>query len=176
MNIPERLYKNFVSTENIVCIISEEEHKIFIRNEFITKSDNLVAISVHEEDNVGIPDELLSNTYDNYLKVAFWDLPQAVYFDEENNKSYYGLNDEIAKEIVLFIMDNINENFVINCAAGVSRSAAIGMAILAIKLFDGNLYEFQTCYKNPIMEHWRYKPNKYVFSKLIETYKVLSYL
>ncbi len=87
MNIPQHLFNNFISNEDILCIIGEEEHKIFIEKEFIEKKDNLVSISIHQEDEKGINTQLLEKTYgiNNFLKIDFWDLPCENSYDEVNN-------------------------------------------------------------------------------------------
>lgn len=61
----------------------------------------------------------------------------------------------ISNIIVDFIVKNLDKQFVINCAAGISRSAAVGMAILCIKHFNGNVYNF-----NKLIEAYNLKGKK----------------
>lgn len=67
-----------------------------------------------------------------------------------------------ANNIVNFIHQNRNKDFIIHCAAGVSRSSAVALYINVIyghKLKD-NFFETSI-------------PNRYVLQKLLETYQLM---
>jgi len=174
MNLPKEILRNFVNIKEIACIVGEEELKTFIERKYFDKNDDLACITIHTPDTKGIKDSLLYSTFSEFLKIGFWDVAGEVVKSDDLKSIFYGITNEEAKTIAQFIIDNVDKQFVINCSAGISRSAGVGMAILAIKNFDGNIYEFNTSYDNPIKNHWRYKPNLYVFDKIIEEYKKLK--
>ena len=67
-------------------------------------------------------------------------------------------------------MKNKDRVFLINCEAGVSRSAAIGLAIEYL-LRDKELYQKWEYFPSKILQHWRYTPNMTVFNKIIQNEK-----
>ena len=71
-----------------------------------------------------------------------------------------------AKEIYDFIMKNKNSEFLINCEAGVSRSAAVGLAIEYL-LRDKGFYPKWEQFPSKVLQHWRYQPNMNVFNMII---------
>lgn len=78
--------------------------------------ENIAIISIGEPDT---REHLLENS-SNVLNLDFWDVND--YF----KKDYAGMTDEQAIISYNFIKDNINKDFHIHCAAGVSRSQAFG--------------------------------------------------
>lgn len=157
-----------VKTELIECIISRDEMRRMIYNNEIQK-DKFVLISIGEpgeiyKHTILRPDEI--HGFKDVLQIEFWDVLE----DRENYKM---ITDEQGKIIQDFILKNINETFVIHCAAGISRSAGVGKAVECLKYFgagDDAKYEYQTCFSSKIDEHKRYSPNLTVFNKIIKKY------
>lgn len=92
-------------------------------NEFVSENfpnlvipEKLAIISIGEPDT---REHLLENS-SNVLNLDFWDVND-YYLD-----GYEGITDEQATISYKFIKDNINKDFHIHCAAGVSRSQAFG--------------------------------------------------
>lgn len=165
MNFPEELKKNFISTSKIICIVGQEELETYLEKNYIIKSDNFVAISVHEPDNEGMDETLLKNSFNDYLKIAFWDIRQNLK-ETCNGERYYGITEEQGEEIFNFIIKNLDKQFVIHCKAGISRSAGIGVALEYIyNTTNQKKYDIEN---NGITQFWRYKPNLFVTEKIIK--------
>ena len=101
-----------------------------------------------------------SNHFANTLELKFWDI-------EEDIGNYKIITDEQAKQIYDFIVKNKDKEFLINCEAGVSRSAGVGLAIEYL-LRDKDLYEKWEHFPSKVLQHWRYQPNMTVFNKIIQ--------
>ncbi len=99
------------------------------------------------------------NHFSAELKLKFWDIEQ----DCGNHKV---LTEEHAKQIREFIIENKDKQFLINCEAGVSRSAAVGMAV---EYFTRDEWIKWEHVPSKVIQHWRYSPNMLVFHKVTET-------
>lgn len=93
------------------------------------------------------------------LKLKFWDV-------EEEIGNYAPIHLIQAKQIYDFIIKNKHSEFLINCEAGVSRSAGVGLAIEYL-LRDFELYPKWEHFPSKVLQHWRYQPNMTVFNKII---------
>jgi predicted protein tyrosine phosphatase len=82
-------------------------------------------------------------------------------YDDINCKSKNSFNIKHAKKIKRFLKKCNNENLIICCDAGISRSPAVAGAILKYNGFDESI----------IFNDSKYNPNKYIFELL---YKTLS--
>lgn len=142
-----------ISTNSILCVIGIEEFERM----YESMPKNSVVISINEpqsKKNIKIfGDKSLSNdilkNFDDYIKTFFLDI-------EEDFSNYQTISEEEAKKLAQFIIDNKNKQFIIHCAMGHSRSAAVAKALL---LWTRN----QTLNdKTEIDEHMRYNPNKTV--------------
>jgi len=99
------------------------------------------------------------NYFKDELKLKFWDI-------EEEVGKYAPIHLIQAKQIYDFIMKNKDSEFLINCEAGVSRSAGVGLAIEYL-LRDFELYPKWEHFPSKVLQHWRYCPNMTVFNKII---------
>jgi predicted protein tyrosine phosphatase len=115
--------------------------------------DNTVIISINEEH-----DELYK------LKVGGSSVFRTRFTDcylpfEHKQKKYRPIDPKIANELLDFIIPNIGKNFIIHCAAGVSRSAAV--ALFLNQIFGYELKE----------NFWHLsEPNSYIFGCLVVEY------
>ena len=160
---------NSISTSTIECIVGRTEI-IQLLDDKVLDTKNLVLISISEPLFKNYADEQLSDDYAKMFKASirckFWDI-------EEKIGNYDVLDDELAQQLQKFILQHINERFVIHCRAGISRSAGIGLAVECIKYFgigDGAKYNYLTSFNSEIKQHSRYHPNMTVFDKLVKEY------
>jgi len=109
------------------------------------------------------PKLLDSKTRIDVLKMRFhdWDIKAKKMFDEkypEDGKKMVFFSEDHAKEIVKFVNQYLNkvELIVVNCAAGISRSAGIAAA-LSKSLTGDDTYFFKF-----------YIPNSLVYSTIIK--------
>jgi predicted protein tyrosine phosphatase len=156
-----------ISTRTIEAIISRDEMQCAIYQNVIDK-ENLVLISIGEP---GREETILTSDFvkdfKDVLQVEFWDI-------EEDFSEYKIIADEQAKLIQDFIIKNKDNRFIINCQAGISRSAAVGKAIECIKFFgigEEAKYNYLTSFNSEISAHSRYCPNLTVFDKIVKEYK-----
>jgi len=175
------ILKNFLnsSKENIIFPIYQEfgefEKKKITKSKAKKYLSSLNRYLNKHNEHFDVNSVLIENTYQNkfydVLTIDFWDVTEDLEF-------YKPISNEKAKEIAKFIYKQ-KENlltkklkFVINCSAGISRSAAIGMAIHCCLDFEGDIdkFEKENC---EIYSHKRYKPNEFVFKKVCKEYKDL---
>lgn len=150
---------NSVHTEKIFGVISRNE---FIRiNKFIPEN-KLVAISILQPGVDSFDLDILGK-FKKFKTFHFNDVTESDY-DYSNQEP---ISFEIAKQIKEFILDNKEEQFLIHCMAGQSRSAGVAKAIECLTLFDGNLYDYKTCFSSLIDSNPRYTPNLTVFDRII---------
>jgi predicted protein tyrosine phosphatase len=100
-----------------------------------------------------------NNHFVDTLELKFWDI-------EEDIGSYKIITNEQAKQIYDFIVKNKDKEFLINCEAGVSRSAGVGLAIEYL-LRDKEFYPKWEQFPSKVSQHWRYQPNMTVFNMII---------
>lgn len=110
------------------------------------------------------------------LKIAFWDIIKVDFY---TNPKYGIENEELsppsysdARQIVNFILKNEGRDFVINCAAGFSRSTAICQFcenILGYKWIEGDIKEHYG-------KTWS-NPNPVLYQKMVDYYHypILTY-
>ena len=140
-------------TNNIFAVIGREELESCL-NDF---PDGLVLISItdpelkHVETNTKFVDE---------LKLKFWDV-------EEEFLRFCPIHPLQAKQIKDFILLHKYKKFLINCEAGISRSAGIACAI-EVLLRDTYLFPKESHVVSKIRQHWRYDVNNYVYKSIIE--------
>ena len=70
------------------------------------------------------------------------------------------------------LLKHKNNNFLIHCEKGQSRSAGVGLAIECILKFNGNKRAF-SLEPSMILNHHRYEPNMLVYDKILEEYNKL---
>lgn len=117
---------------------------------------DLCFITISDPNRENINDK---NHFKECLKLKFWDI-------EEDFNNYKIIDDLQAKQIYDFIIKNKDNEFLINCEAGISRSAAVGLAIEYL-LRDKELYQKWEHFPSKVLQHWRYTPNMTVFNKII---------
>ena len=163
-----------ISTSTIEAVISREEMKCAIHQDILDK-ENLVLISIGDPGD-GYKYSILSKEevqgFKDCLQIEFWDI-------EEDFGDYKIITDDQAKTIQDFILKNLQKDtetrFIVNCKAGISRSAAVAKAIEQLKFFgigEEAKYNYKTCFDSEISKHSRYCPNLTVFDKIVKDYNV----
>ncbi len=113
--------------------------------------DNWVVISISEEH--GSEYKFKFEDKNRILRLKFSDIGEII---ESKGLTYHPISREQAKEVISFIEKNKEKNFLINCAAGISRSAAI---CLFLHLYYG--YELKD-------KFWLLsEPNCFILGRLI---------
>lgn len=165
---------NSTQTKNIELIIGQDE---FTTLSLLTKKEDLKkynCISIYEPFESILPIELYEN-FNAHLILEFSDIRKdfrQMYQDNKISLDTYDLleKDEI-KDSHLdilrdFILNNKDKKFIINCFAGISRSAAIGYILEDMLNKDINEKEIE---QNKILSHWRYSPNKIIIEKFTKS-------
>lgn len=123
----------------------------------ITRLPNeLVFITISDPNKPNVDDK---GYFKDKLELKFWDV-------EEDIGNYTPINITQAKEIYDFIITHKDAEFLINCEAGVSRSAGVGLAIEYL-LRDKYIYPKWEHFPSKVLSHWRYTPNMTVFNMII---------
>ncbi len=96
--------------------------RVAVRNWAIDAPKNTIWISISEPDSLNsvVSNEELDKL--PKLSLSFWDLTSPA---EHNGEMLYPPSDSVAKTIVDFILSHPDQNILVNCAAGVSRSGAV---------------------------------------------------
>ena len=159
-----------ISTSTIEAVCSRVEILELIETNQLDK-ENLVLISISEPVLNHYNDEALTDDdvkgFKDSLRTKFWDV------EEDFDKTYVVIPDEVAKEIQEFILKNIDNRFIVHCRAGQSRSAGVARAIEQLKFFgigEEAKYNYKTCFNSDISAHSRYTPNLTVFDKIVKDY------
>lgn len=99
--------------------ISRESARSFLFNDF---GKDCAWISIGEPETP--ESEIVNNVLDSLprLKISFWDCAEVV---EVEGDLYLPPSEKDAAQIVNFVLQNRGKNFLINCAAGKSRSGAV---------------------------------------------------
>jgi len=160
---------HFTSINNdlIEAIVSKEEMKMMAEHEN-KKSKDLVLISIQDPDDK----EDISpyqKQFKRVLPIRFFDVEDDIGV-KSGGFDVVPLNDEEAKKVADFIYENKDEKFFIHCAAGMSRSAGVGMAVDCIINHNGSKYSASQ-YPSDIKNHHRYSPNYVVYDKIVENFK-----
>ena len=154
-----------ISTEFIEAIIGKEEVEILVRNKEIVNINELALITISdpvfdadlELERSPLSDNIC-NQFADFIKVSFWDMTTK----EENLPLYEGkkvIDNKTITDLYNFIIKNKDKKFLINCNAGHSRSAGVGVFVHYILGDYTDLYDFRTSWDNVISKHWRYAPN-----------------
>lgn len=146
------IFCGIINQNQIFAIIGRDEIQSNIK-EF---PNNLVLISITDPNTKDIE---TNNKFKDELKLKFWDL-------EEQYCNYMPISISQGLEIYNFIMKHKNETFLINCEAGISRSAGVGLAIEYL-LRDKYIYPKWEHFPSKILNHFRYLPNHTVFNRII---------
>jgi len=153
-----------VQTDLIRAVVGKEEMQLASFDKRIN-SKKIVLISIQDPD-----DPINLNTchkkWKDFIHLQFFDVTEPTL---SSGKTLNPISEEQAKELISFILDNKNEQFFIHCEAGVSRSAGVAMALECILKFDGNKNNFNLT-PHPVISHWRYTPNYFVFDTIVDLY------
>ena len=115
----------------------------------LTKDRNDIAyISIEHSDNclkylLNDKKEHYLASSDNVLNVDFDDITEDFDYEPPLGHWFYAINEKQAKDIVDFIENNLDKNFIIHCRAGKSRSQGICRFIL-----DMYKDKYNTCAAN----------------------------
>lgn len=150
-----------VETENIYAIVGRWDIQAKFDNfEVDVIKDlpkELAYISIYEPRLEPIKTD---GHFDSELFISFYDV------EEEWSQKIIPLDISQGKEIYDFIMENKDKKFLINCEAGISRSAGVGLAIEYL-FRDKFIYPEWKHFPSKVLQHKRYMPNMEVFKKII---------
>ena len=161
-----------INTNLIEAIVSKEEMQIAAEHENYNQKD-FVLISIQDPDD---KDDLSAHhkKFKDVLSIRFWDVEEDIGV-KSGGFPVIPLNDDEAKKIADFIYKNKDEKFFIHCAAGVSRSAGVGLSVDCIINHNGSKYNAGQ-FPSEIKNHFRYSPNFVVYDKVIENFKRIEQL
>lgn len=163
---------NSTKTKNIDLIIGQDE---FITLSLLTKKEDLKElniISIFEPNENILPNSFYNNFNSSFIMV-FSDIRKDIDKKLENNEFSIEIHNllselEIKKEdfdnLIKYVKNNKDKKFVINCHAGISRSAAI--AYILEDILNENI-ENKNFEQDKILKHWRYSPNPIVINKYL---------
>jgi len=155
-----------ISNNLVKAIISKEEMKFAALHEnYIQKETVLISIQdPNDKDDLSLYHE----KFKDVLSIRFFDVEEDLHV-KAGGFPVIPINDEEAKTIAEFIVKNKKEQFIIHCAAGVSRSAGTGVALECILKYNGDKY-VNAQFPSDIKNHWRYSPNFVVSDKILENF------
>lgn len=167
-------------TNNIRTILGRFELIDEVKSNNIKNTKKLNLISIIDPKRDYLPDDVVLK-FKNNIALQFYDI-------EYNLGNYTHISKAQAKDILDFILNGLNKNeeFIIHCEAGVSRSSAIGLVIELISS-EFSKEEIRDFYLNKsiededflrnkffrnsnILNHFRYEPNRLVFKYILEEY------
>lgn len=163
-----------VQTNEIKAILGRKEIESYAKDNFskLNLDKNTVIISITDPKS-NILDEGILNKFKDSLSIQFYDITEDMIYNTNENWKFVPINNEEAKIILDFILKHKNDNFLIHCEKGQSRSAGVGLAIESILKFNGNKIEFDLK-QSDILNHYRYEPNMYVFDKILEEFNKVN--
>ena len=160
-----------VQTNEIKAILGRKEIESYAKDNFskLNLDKNTVIISITDPQSKLIDEDIL-NKFKDSLSIQFYDITEDMIYNTNENWKFVPINNKEAKIILDFILKHKNDNFLIHCEKGQSRSAGVGLAIECILKFNGNKKEF-ALEQSIILNHHRYEPNMLVYNKILEEYK-----
>ena len=163
-----------VQTNEIKAILGRKEIESYAKDNFskLNLDENTVIISITDPQSKLIDEDIL-NKFKDSLSIQFYDITEDMIYNTNENWKFVPINNKEAKIILDFILKHKNDNFLIHCEKGQSRSAGVGLAIECILKFNGNKKEF-ALEQSIILNHHRYEPNMLVYNKILEEYKKLN--
>lgn len=166
-----------VKTQEIKAIIGRKDIIEYSKNNFLDLNINkdTVLISITDPKSNTLDNDIL-NKFKDSLSIQFYDITKDMDDGYKTSSSweFLPINNKEAKTILDFILKHKNDNFLIHCEAGKSRSAGVGLAIECILKFNGNKKEF-SFEPSDILNHHRYEPNMIVFDKILEEFNKLEH-
>lgn len=163
-----------VQTNEIKAILGRKEIESYAKDNFskLNLDKNTVIISITDPKSKTLEENIL-NKFKDSLSIQFYDIDIEEEYKSSSDWNFVPINNEEAKIILDFILKHKNDNFLIHCEKGQSRSAGVGLAIECILKFNGNKKEF-ALEQSIILNHHRYEPNMLVYNKILEEYKKLN--
>ena len=156
----QTIFNNTVTTDNIYAIVGRWDLQYKFENfevDVIEKlPKNLAFISICDPSSKPIK---TNNHFTSELFISFYDV------EEEWSSKIIPLDIYQGKEIYDFIMENKDKQFLINCEAGISRSAGVGLAIEYL-FRDKYMYPKWEHFPSKVLQHSRYMPNMTVFNRI----------
>ena len=149
-----------VRTDKILGIISNPEYLEVYNKDLIPDKANVTLIAIHDTDKNPHPDFKVEGFHD-VLQMNFWDT------ERDSDPKHPPITKEQGKEIKDFILKNKDTKFLIHCAAGMSRSAGVGMALECLLNCNGSPYEFSLS-PSDVSAHPRYSPNLTVYDAIVK--------
>lgn len=155
------IFEEYNKTLKNVCNIPRQDAREWSR--YLDPEKN-VWISINE------PELTQSNVQNNvleslpHLRVDFWDIESTVN-NIKTRETIYPICDTDVSRIVRFIKQHEGKNFIVNCAAGVSRSGAI-----AKFLVDFLEYKWTSFGQDRTINRDRFRHNKFVYEKIRKEY------
>ena len=129
-----------------------------IKKDNIKNKQNIALICIHNP-NTNIHSKELIKGFYSVLQLQFWDIESPIKMSDNEIREV--ISDEKAKTIKEFILKNRDKKFLIHCSAGISRSAAVGLAVETLLKSDFEM-------KNSlILKNERYDPNMVVYHKIV---------
>ena len=101
---------------------------------------------------------LVKNYFKNFIMVSFWDIEVPI--------SNYNIISESTAIFLAKFIENAQGDFIVSCAAGMSRSAGVAKAISVIKEHNGKF--------NKIQNNKQFFPNKSVEEKIIQAFNKIK--
>ena len=151
-----------VSTDKLYAVVGrfdlQATYNDFSIDIISSLPDNLAFISIYEPGSNPI---ITNNHFASELFLSFYDV------EESWSDTISPLTDEQGLVIFNFIMANSDKQFLVNCEAGISRSAGIALAIEYI-FRHTYTYEKWEHFPSKVLSHQRYQPNMTVFNKIIK--------
>ena len=126
--------KEIVEQGNVI-VFSKKDFIDFIKynnidSEFIDLIKNRFAfISINDSDGDYFHKPIFDKDYDNFITLYFDDITSEDAKSPTNKGKTKMFSIEDAKKIVSFVKKNCGKNFIVHCAAGISRSGAVGTFI-----------------------------------------------
>ena len=149
---------NTVQNKVIYAIIGETEYLDFYNKDILEK-DGTVLISIRDPDKLPHPESKIQG-FSDVLQINFWDIESTMGDTEV-------ISQEQGNIIRDFILKNKDKQFLIHCAAGVSRSAGVGMAVECLVNHNGDKYQY-SLNGSDIVAHTRYSPNYTVYDTILK--------
>jgi len=160
-----------VGKKEIISLFEVPENSTKELKEYDLSNTVLISISdptYKEEVRAPLKDKYCKK-FKSYIKIQFWDIQNITKENEEKSQNI--IDDKTIEKLEYFIKENKKSKFVINCNAGISRSAGVGLLVEYILNNFQSKYEFKTCYEDVISKHYRYSPNLIILDRYLNIKK-----
>jgi hypothetical protein len=155
------IFKEYNNTLKNVCNIPRLDAREW--SKFLDPEKN-VWISINEP---GLTQTVVQNTVLEslpHLRLDFWDIESPIN-DIKTRETIYPVSDTDIGKIVRFIKTHEGKNFIVNCAAGVSRSGAIAKFLVDFLEYNWTVFGKDRTDRKDGLHH-----NKLVYDKVRREY------